>query len=164
MIEISEVVSPLGDIRVATHHDALCGLAFADSWERVGAFLGKRFADSSRRAVSEDGLGVGAAISRYFDGNLDALTAIPVDLGGTTFQQKVWDELVGVPAGETVSYGELAARIGSARAVRAVGTASGANPVCLVIPCHRMVRSNGDLGGYAGRLERKAWLLEHEHV
>ena len=164
MIEISEVKSPLGDIRIATQRDVVCGLGFADTWERVDASLDRRFPDVARRDVRKDGLGVRAALAGYFDGDLDALDGIPVDLGGTDFQRKVWEQLAAVAPGDTVSYAEVAARVGSARAVRAVGTASGSNPVCLVVPCHRMVRTDGHLGGYGGRLERKAWLLEHEGV
>lgn len=162
MIEISEVTSPLGDIRVATRDGVLCGLGFADTWERVDASLEKRFPGVDRRVVRKDGLGVKSALAAYFKGELDALDGIPVDLGGTEFQRKVWEQLAATAPGDTVSYAEVAARVGSARAVRAVGTASGSNPVCLVIPCHRMVRSDGHLGGYGGRLERKVWLLEHE--
>lgn len=162
MIEISEIDSPLGEIRIATYDGALCALAFADSWDRTGVVLDRRFPGSPRRTVNEDGVGVAAALSRYFDGDLDALATVPVDLAGTPFQQKVWEQLAAVRPGDTVSYAEVAARVGSPRAVRAVGTASGANPVCLVIPCHRMLRSNGELGGYGGRPERKAWLLDHE--
>ena len=162
MIEISEVGSPLGEIMIATHDGVLCALAFSDSWDRTAVVLDRRFPGSPRRAVRTDGLGVAAALHRYFDGDLDALSAVPIDVAGTAFQEKVWEQLAAVRPGDTVSYSDVAARIGSPRAVRAVGTASGANPVCLVIPCHRMLRSNGDLGGYGGRLERKAWLLEHE--
>ena len=164
MIEISEVGSPLGEVKIATHNGALCALAFADSWERTAVVLDRRFPSSPRRTVRIDGLGVGAALDSYFDGDLDALAAVPIDIAGTPFQEKVWEQLAAVRPGATVSYSDVAARIGTPRAVRAVGTASGANPVCLVIPCHRMLRSNGDLGGYGGRLERKAWLLEHERA
>jgi AraC family transcriptional regulator of adaptative response/methylated-DNA-[protein]-cysteine methyltransferase len=88
--------------------------------------------------------------------------ALPLDLRGTAFQQRVWRELQRIPRGETISYDALAARIGSPKAVRAVGTACGANPVAMVVPCHRVVRADGTLGGYAWGLERKARLLRDE--
>jgi methylated-DNA-[protein]-cysteine S-methyltransferase len=87
---------------------------------------------------------------------------IAVDTGGTAFQQRVWKELRKIPAGRTVSYGCIAAAIGAPSAVRAVGAANGANPVGIVLPCHRVVGSNGQLTGYGGGLERKRWLLAHE--
>lgn len=88
--------------------------------------------------------------------------ALPLDLRGTAFQQRVWRELQRIPRGETITYAELAARIGSPKAVRAVGTACGANPVAMVVPCHRVVRADGSLGGYAWGLERKECLLRDE--
>ena len=81
---------------------------------------------------------------------------------GTTFQHLVWDALTRIPVGETVSYGELADRIGKASAVRAVGLANGANPISVVVPCHRVIGSDGSLTGYGGGLPRKRWLLRHE--
>jgi AraC family transcriptional regulator of adaptative response/methylated-DNA-[protein]-cysteine methyltransferase len=99
-------------------------------------------------------LATGAALSQ----------PLPLDLRGTAFQQRVWRELQRIPRGETITYAELAARIGSPQAVRAVGTACGANPVAMVVPCHRVVRADGSLGGYAWGLERKACLLRDEQL
>ncbi len=90
--------------------------------------------------------------------------ALPLDLRGTAFQQRVWRELQRIPRGETITYAELAARIGAPKAVRAVGTACGANPVAMVVPCHRVVRADGTLGGYAWGLERKVRLLRDEQL
>ena len=109
-----------------------------------------------------DSAGVATALRRYYAGELGAIEEIEVDSGGTEFQRTVWSALRGIPAGTTVSYREIATAAGSAGAVRAVGTANGANPVGIVIPCHRVVRSDGRLGGYGGGLERKRWLLGHE--
>jgi len=92
------------------------------------------------------------------------LTFVPLDIGGTPFQQRVWHELGRIPRGTTISYGELASRIGAPKAVRAVGTACGANPVALVVPCHRVVRADGTLGGYAWGVERKVSLLRVEQL
>lgn len=104
-----------------------------------------------------------AAISRYFAGELNAIDNIPVATGGTPFQRKVWHELCNIPCGSTTSYGELARRIGHPTAVRAVGAATGDNPVALIVPCHRVIGSNGSLTGYGGGIERKRWLLDHEN-
>jgi methylated-DNA-[protein]-cysteine S-methyltransferase len=102
------------------------------------------------------------AIRRYFDGDLGAIDALPVVTGGTAFQQDVWRALRKIPCGTTISYAQLAARIGRPAAVRAVGAANGANPVGVVVPCHRVVGADGSLTGYGGGMERKRWLLSHE--
>lgn len=101
-------------------------------------------------------------LERYFSGELSALSEIPWRTQGTAFQQLVWNALTGIAAGRTMSYGALAQRIGKANAVRAVGLANGANPVSVVVPCHRVIGSDGSLTGYGGGLERKRWLLRHE--
>jgi methylated-DNA-[protein]-cysteine S-methyltransferase len=106
--------------------------------------------------------GLSDLIHRYFAGELDMIDAIPVATGGTPFQQKVWQELRNIPCGATTSYGELARRIGHPTAVRAVGAANGDNPVAVIVPCHRVIGSNGSLTGYGGGIERKRWLLDHE--
>ncbi len=85
-----------------------------------------------------------------------------MDLRGTEFQRRVWAQLCEIPYGETISYGELAARIGNANASRAVGLANGRNPISIIVPCHRVIGADGSLTGYGGGLERKTWLLEHE--
>lgn len=106
--------------------------------------------------------GISDLIRRYFAGELAAIDAISVATGGTLFQQKVWKELRSIPCGTTTSYGDLARRIGHSTAVRAVGAANGDNPVAVIVPCHRIIGSNGSLTGYGGGLERKRWLLDHE--
>ena len=102
------------------------------------------------------------AVDAYFAGDLTALGAIPWRTGGTDFQRSVWTALCAIPVGETVTYKQLAERIGRPSAVRAVGLANGANPVGVVVPCHRVIGSSGGLTGYGGGLERKRWLLTHE--
>src|SRR5262249_41858754 len=97
-------------------------------------------------------------------GDLGALDAVPVETGGTEFQRRVWRELRRIRAGTTLSYRQLARRIGRPDAVRAVAHANGSNPVSVVVPCHRVVGSAGSLTGYAGGLDRKRWLLSHEGV
>jgi methylated-DNA-[protein]-cysteine S-methyltransferase len=103
-----------------------------------------------------------AAVNRYFAGDLTAIDTLPVQTAGTPFQREVWRALREIPAGTTTSYGQLAQRIGRPAAVRAVGLANGANPIGVVVPCHRVIGSNGSLTGYGGGIERKRWLLHHE--
>lgn len=102
------------------------------------------------------------AIDRYFEGELEAIDGLPVKTGGTPFQREVWRALRKIRCGMTVSYAQLAERIGRSTAVRAVGLANGSNPVGIVVPCHRVIASDGSLTGYGGGIERKRWLLDHE--
>src|SRR5262249_16789773 len=102
------------------------------------------------------------ALAAYFAGDLQALDRVPVDLRGTPFQLPAWAALREIPAATTPTYAQQAAAVGSPRAVRAVGSANGRNPVSLVIPCHRVVATGGGLGGYGGGLDRKRWLIAHE--
>lgn len=106
--------------------------------------------------------GLTAAVSAYFAGDLAAIDRLPVAATGTPFQQKVWKALRKIPCGTTLSYSELARRIGRPSSVRAVGHANGSNPVSVVVPCHRLVGKDGSLTGYGGGLFRKRWLLAHE--
>jgi methylated-DNA-[protein]-cysteine S-methyltransferase len=104
------------------------------------------------------------ALSDYFLGDLYAINSIPVTTGGTSFQREVWAALRTIKAGTTLSYGALARQLGRAKSVRAVGLANGANPVAIVIPCHRVIGTDGSLTGYGGGISRKRWLLLHEGV
>ena len=104
------------------------------------------------------------ALEAYFAGELTAIEAIRTEARGTEFQRLVWAALREIPAGSTVSYGELAARIGRPAAVRAVGAANGANPIPVVVPCHRVIGADASLTGFGGGLERKRWLLAHERT
>jgi methylated-DNA-[protein]-cysteine S-methyltransferase len=104
------------------------------------------------------------AIDDYFAGDLRAIERIECATNGTEFQQQVWNALRAIPVGTTLSYGALALRIGNVSAVRAVGLANGANPIAVVVPCHRVIGTDGSLTGYGGGLERKRWLLAHEGV
>ena len=104
------------------------------------------------------------AINNYFSGDLFAINAIPVTTGGTSFQRKVWAALRTIRAGTTLSYGALARQLRRPKSVRAVSLASGANPVAIVVPCHRVIGADGSLSGYGGGNRRKRWLLTHEGV
>lgn len=103
-------------------------------------------------------------LRRFFDGAPTSFRDIPLDLKGTAFQLQVWQELRNIPLGETISYQELARRLGKPQAARAVGQACGANPIPLIVPCHRVIAANGSLGGYSSGLTRKKWLLDHEQA
>ncbi len=103
-----------------------------------------------------------SALSAYFDGDFAALKTIAWRVAGTEFQRKVWTALPTIRAGQTMSYGALAAQLGAPNAMRAVGHANGSNPISVVIPCHRLIGANGSLVKYGGGLHRKAWLLRHE--
>ncbi len=98
----------------------------------------------------------------YFDGNLSVIDTLPTATAGTAFQREVWSALRAIPCGQITSYGQLAAQLGRPGAARAVGAANGANPVSIVVPCHRVIGSSGALTGYAGGVTRKEWLLRHE--
>jgi methylated-DNA-[protein]-cysteine S-methyltransferase len=161
MIEIAETPSPVGELRLAVRDGQLCALAFADCWPRIEPRLSRRFGAEDRRP-SADPAGVISRLKDWFDGDLAALDDVPLDLGGTPFQARVWEALRAVPPGRTASYRDIARAAGSPDAVRAVGSANGSNPTCIVVPCHRIIRSDGALGGYGGGLDRKRWLLKHE--
>ena len=141
------------------------GTLRAFDWEsheaRLQRLLKRHYGERVLRPAAAPRM-LAAAFDRYFAGELEALTAVPWATAGTDFQQKVWRALCAIPAGRTESYGQLAARIGHPSAVRAVGLANGANPVGVVVPCHRVIGANGLLTGYGGGLERKQWLLDHE--
>lgn len=115
--------------------------------------------------VLESGLApeaVRGALAGYFDGEITAIDKVPVATAGTAFQTEVWAALRRIPAGTTVSYGALARELGHPKAVRAVGLANGANPIAVVVPCHRVIGADASLTGYGGGIERKRWLLDHE--
>ncbi len=152
--------SPIGEVRYAFSDDGVCGLAFGEGWAKIRRALERRL---GKFELSATPLGpVNTALRAYFDGNLTALDDLPVDGGGTPFQREVWRALRRIPAGTTVSYGELAASLGRAGSQRAVAGANARNPVSLIVPCHRVIASDGGLGGYGFGVTRKRWLLHHE--
>ncbi len=159
-LTIATYVSPLGEVRLALRDGRLTAMTFADGWARIERVLARRFGLPT--IVAGDGGAVTRRLEAYFAGDLHALETIAVDYGGTPFQHAVWSALRRIPVGRTTTYGELARAIGAPSAVRAVGAANGANPIWLVVPCHRAVGSDGRLVGYAGGLDRKRWLLAHE--
>jgi methylated-DNA-[protein]-cysteine S-methyltransferase len=154
--------TPLGSaILIADEQGALRMHCWEDPTETWRQRFRRRYGDAELVA-RRDPFGHVAALERYFGGDITALDAIPVAFTGTPFQLKVWNALRAIPAGTTLSYGALARRIGEPTAVRAVGLANGSNPIGVVVPCHRVVGSDGSLTGYGGGLPRKRWLLAHE--
>lgn len=139
----------------------VCAVDFADCEARLRRLFAARFGRRVRVEAAPQGAAA-RAIERYLGGDLAAIDALPVRTGGTPFQQRAWQALRDIPAGSTASYGEQARRIGSPRAVRAVGAANGRNPIAIVLPCHRVLGGDGALTGYAGGLPTKRWLLAHE--
>ena len=155
--------TPIGELLVVVDGlGRLRALDWADHEPRLRRLLRLHYGPGFTVVSGHSPRGVRAAVAAYFEGDVAALSALPVATGGTPFQRAVWAALREVPCGATVSYGALARRIGRPSAVRAVGLANGANPVGIVVPCHRVIGSDGSLTGYAGGLERKRWLLAHE--
>ena len=161
---IDRLATPVGDMHlVADREGNLCLAYFAEQQETVRRALGRHYgANGFTLEAAPDPHGLTEALSNYFAGQLDAIDALPVRPAGTQFQLEVWRALRQIPCGTTTSYGELAERIGRPTAARAVGLANGANPVAVVVPCHRVIGANGSLTGYGGGIERKRWLLDHE--
>jgi methylated-DNA-[protein]-cysteine S-methyltransferase len=158
---LARLDSPLGALLALTDPEgALLMLEFADAEDRVQRLLGRR--GTGRPAEGRAPAPLAAALDAYFAGDCAAIDRLRAAADGTPFQRDVWAALRRIPAGGTLSYGELAARLGRGRAVRAVGRANGANPVAIVVPCHRVIGADGTLTGYGGGLERKRWLLDHE--
>jgi methylated-DNA-[protein]-cysteine S-methyltransferase len=156
--------TPTGPMLIVTDGEQRVRAAdWEDKGDRMHRLLRLHYGENGfqlqhRRAGSRARL----ALEAYFDGHLDAIDAIRTETRGTRFQRQVWSALRDIPAGTSLSYGQLAAKIGRSAAVRAVGAANGANPIPVVVPCHRVIGANASLTGFGGGLERKRWLLAHE--
>jgi methylated-DNA-[protein]-cysteine S-methyltransferase len=155
--------SPIGEILLVSDGSKLRALDFWDYEDNMRRLLRLHYGEYSLQPA-HDPAGLCSLIDRYMNGDLAAIDAIPVATGGTAFQREVWAALRTIPAGSTLSYGALAQQIKRPKAVRAVGMANGANPISIVVPCHRVIGGSGMLTGYGGGLERKRWLLRHEGV
>ena len=163
-LTLDRLSTPVGEVLLVTDGEgAVRALDFAGYEDRMTRLLVRHAPGASLTAERAPGP-VRTALERYFGGDVHALDGLTVTTGGTDFQRSVWKALRAIPAGETRTYGQLAAAIGSPKAVRAVGLANGRNPVALIVPCHRVIGANGTLTGYAGGLERKRWLLQHEGI
>lgn len=156
--------TPIGDLVLICDEE---GRLRATDWtnydHRMQQLLNRHYgADNFALAQAKDPFGLSSAIAAYFEGELHAIDTLAVATAGTDFQKSVWHALRSIPVGTTLSYGALAEKLGKPSAVRAVGLANGANPIGVVVPCHRVIGANGSLTGYGGGLERKRWLLNHE--
>jgi methylated-DNA-[protein]-cysteine S-methyltransferase len=161
---IETLATPLGVLLLLTDDkERLRGLDWDDHRPRLHRLLRRQYGAAGvvlvdRRAPTP----ARRALEGYFAGDLAAIDGLPVETAGTPFQRTVWAALRRIPVGQTLSYGALAAAIGRPSAVRAVGLANGANPVGIVVPCHRVIGADASLTGYGGGIERKRWLLDHE--
>lgn len=160
---IDRLPSAIGDLLLVSDGASICALDFADYEARLLTLLKKRFAAVALTPCANP-QGFSDRLRAYLAGDLYSLDPVPVNPGGTPFQQQVWLGLRQIPAGTVASYAELAAKVGKPTAYRAVGMANSLNPVAIALPCHRVVGAKGQLTGYAGGLERKQWLLHHEGV
>ncbi len=151
----------LGRVLIAMTSRGVCAIAFGDDAESLDAGLRQRFPRAVVRSADDALRACAAQIVDMIDGAKVPI-GFPLDLMGTAFQQRVWRALRAIPRGSTSTYAEIAARIGAPRAMRAVGTACGRNPVAVAVPCHRVVRGDGSLGGYRWGLDRKQALLARE--
>jgi methylated-DNA-[protein]-cysteine S-methyltransferase len=161
-LRLDRLPTPIGEALIVTDEAGrLRALDWADRRPSMTRLLRLHYGSTEPEpgAAPEN---VTRLLRRYFDGDLGCLAVIDWCTAGTPFQRSVWAALTAIPPGETLSYGALAAKIGCPSAVRAVGLANGANPISVVVPCHRVIGADGSLTGYGGGLERKRWLLRHE--
>ena len=157
--------TPIGTMLLVFDEDAaLRALDWLDHEDRMRRLLRLHYGTACALHEAPPPAVLRDPIDAYFAGDLGAIDGVAVRHNGTAFQREVWAALRHIPAGTTLSYGALAQRLGRDKAVRAVGLANGANPVGLVVPCHRVIGANASLTGYGGGLERKRWLLAHEGV
>jgi methylated-DNA-[protein]-cysteine S-methyltransferase len=161
---IDRIATPIGELAIVADEDGrLRAVEWADHDAVMRRSLRRHYgARGFALTQATDPAGLSTALRAYFAGDLGAIDGLPVASGGTDFQRGVWRALRKIPCGKTISYRTLARRIGRPTAVRAVGHANGANPISVVVPCHRVIGSDGALTGYGGGIERKRWLLAHE--
>ncbi len=160
-LELFPYRSPIGMVDVILDGETLVYLDFSDNPERIDRLLTGRFGEFGiRRAKGPTP--VHEALESYFTHGGDPFGGIALDAGGTPFQRSVWQALRQIPPGSTLDYTALAGRAGRPRAVRAAASGNARNPIAVIIPCHRVIGRDGTLRGYAGGIERKRWLIEHE--
>ena len=163
---IDRLATPIGElIVIADQQGRLRTIDWTDHEARMKQLLDRHYGKGKYTLTPKrDPGGLSQAMRRYFKGEIGVLKDLAVATSGTAFQTSVWKALRKIKDGTTISYAELADRIGKPRAVRAAGLANGQNPISIVVPCHRVIGSDGSLTGYGGGLERKQWLLAHEGV
>jgi methylated-DNA-[protein]-cysteine S-methyltransferase len=162
--KVDRLATPVGELLiVADAEGRLRTVDWTDHEARMHLLL-DRYCGKGRYSMSpaRDPGGLTKAMRSYFQGDIEVIDTLPVETAGTLFQRNVWQALRKIRRGTTISYAELAARIDKPKAFRAAGLANGQNPISIVVPCHRVIGSNGTLTGYGGGLPRKKWLLEHE--
>ncbi len=158
-LQITYYESPVGVLEIKADDEGIHAILFVNAWKGpkldADQLPGRSYSDNSHinECISQ--------LNEYFEGNRKDFD-FPFSQKGTAFQQKVWNALMDIPFGKTISYMELSKRIGDTKAIRAVGTTNGKNQLWIVVPCHRVIGSNGSLVGYGGDLWRKKWLLDHE--
>jgi methylated-DNA-[protein]-cysteine S-methyltransferase len=160
---LDRISTPIGvGLIITDSRGALCAYDWTGYEDRMMRLFRNGKRERASLVEGRSPVAVRSALERYFDGDVHAIDSLPCAASGTTFQKRCWDALRAIPAGRTATYGEQAKNIGSPSAARAVGLANNRNPIALVVPCHRVIGANGSLTGYAGGLERKQWLLDHE--
>jgi methylated-DNA-[protein]-cysteine S-methyltransferase len=159
-----QLETPTGLVHIITDdQDRLRAVEWDDHGRRMQTLLRRHYGAAGvefRAATAPSAARI--ALQAYFAGDIHALAQLPTETNGTAFQCLVWQALCEIPAGETLSYSGLAAKIGRPSATRAVGLANGSNPIPIVVPCHRVIGADGSLTGFGGGMERKRWLLAHE--
>jgi O-6-methylguanine DNA methyltransferase len=165
ILQRTTIATPIGEMIALANGEALCALEFIGPrrQDRLEARLRRWF--PAHTIADENGPVLARTrewLARYFDGATADISGFPLQMFGAPFEQRVWEALRRIPPGSTCSYGSIANALGSAGAARAVGMANGANPIAIIVPCHRVIGSNGTLTGYGGGLDRKTWLLNHE--
>ena len=147
-METAYVKTPLGTAKIIGDADGIAVISILSEGD-----ISKKIPAVLKESVKQ--------LNEYFDGKRNDFT-FKMNPAGTDFQKKVWDELLKIPFGKTISYMDLSKKIGDVKAIRAVASANGKNPLWIVVPCHRVIGTDGSLTGYAGGLWRKKWLIEHE--
>jgi len=163
---IDRLQTPIGELLIIADRDGkLRTIDWTDHEARMRQLLDRSYGKGGYTLTpARDPGGLTSAMRAYFKGDIGVIDTLPVATNGTPFQQSVWRALRKIKRGQTISYAELARRIGRPKAVRAAGLANGQNPISIVVPCHRVIGSDGTLTGYGGGLPRKKWLLQHEGV
>jgi methylated-DNA-[protein]-cysteine S-methyltransferase len=162
-LSLDRLQTPIGNALLVTDEDGRLRAFDWDDYEpRLRPQLRRHYGASVSLADGRAPHRIRSALEAYFAGDLAQLDGIECRAAGTPFQRAVWAALRAIPVGRTLSYGALAAQLNAPRAMRAVGLANGANPIGVVVPCHRVIGADGSLTGYGGGLERKRWLLAHE--
>jgi methylated-DNA-[protein]-cysteine S-methyltransferase len=156
-------VSPLGDFVIVTDaQGCVRGADWVSHQGRMLTLLARQFRGFPFEITDGPPSPASRCLAAYFAGDLGAIDGLPVEAAGTKFQSAVWQVLRDIPAGQTITYRELARRACRPTAIRAAGSANGANPISIIVPCHRVIGTDGELTGYGGGVERKRWLLAHE--